>query len=309
MGWDAEEFAGVGALHFSSDRESGDVDELMFLSEGAVDEAWAACDWGSEGEFGGGCGGDGWGCGLGFDGCRSRSGFRLWLGGGRGGGSYFWGLDGFWLGYRGGSWSDLWFGFGGGGDLRSGRCGSRSGDHFWSDRHGLEAGVGRGWSGFRLDDWSRLFFGLQFGLGLGHHLRAGQDGRCLDCRGGNGELALGVGADDFGAGGHAANVNEAWGVGEGGANVALEAGHGIGGWRGGFLNRSGGGAGEIGLSWGLDPVGIVVGGQHGVGLSLRGGHAVLHEGDQAVALNLAPSVAWGEAAGGERNGGEQTDDE
>lgn len=120
---------------------------------------------------------------------------------------------------------------------------------------------------------------------------------------------MGVGADDFGTGGHATNVNEAWGVGERGANVALEAGHGISGWRGGFLNRSGGGAGEIRLGWGLDPVGIVVGGQHGVGLSLGGGHAVLHEGNQAVALNLAPSVAWGEAAGGEGGGGEQTDDE
>ncbi len=271
MRWDAEEFAGVGALHFGSDGEAGDVDELMLLSVGAVDEAWATCDWGSEGEFGGGCCGDGWGSGLGFDGCRSWIGFWLWLGGGRRGGGDLWGFNGFWLGYRGGSRSDLWFGFGGGGDLGSGRCGSgswcgsgsRSGDHFWSDRHGLEAGVGGRWSGFGLDDRSGFFFWLQLGLSLGHHLRAGQDGR-LDRRGGHGELALGVGADDFGTGGHAANVNEAWGVGEGGANVAFEAGHGVSGWRGGFLNRSGGGAGEIGLSWGLDPVGIAVGGQHGV---------------------------------------------
>ena len=131
----------------------------------------------------------------------------------------------------------------------------------------------------------------------------------MDRRGGHGELALGVRAEDFGTGGHAANVNEAWGVGEGGANVALEAGHGISGWRGGFLNRSGGGAGEVGLSWGLDPVGVVVGGHHGVWLSLGGGHAVLHERDQAIALDLAPSVAWGETAGGKGDGGEQTDDE
>ena len=108
LGWDAEEFAGVGALHFGSDRESGDIDELMFLSVGAVDEAWAAGDWGSEGEFGGGSCGDGWGSGLGFDGCRSWSGFRLWLGRWRGGGSDLWSLDGFWLGYRGGGWGDLW---------------------------------------------------------------------------------------------------------------------------------------------------------------------------------------------------------
>lgn len=120
---------------------------------------------------------------------------------------------------------------------------------------------------------------------------------------------MGVGADDFGTGGHAANVNETWGVGEGGANVALQAGHGISGGRRGFLNRSGGGAGEFGLGWGLDPVGAVVGGKHGVGLSLGGGHAVLHKGNQAVALNLAPGIAWGEAAGGKGNGGEQTDDE
>lgn len=127
--------------------------------------------------------------------------------------------------------------------------------------------------------------------------------------GGNGELALGVGADDFGTWGHVANVNEARRIRKWGANVALQTSHSISGWSGCFLSRGHSAVGKNGLSWSLDPVGTAARGEHGVRLRLGRGHAVLNEGDQAITLDLAPSVAWREATGRKGNSGEQTDDE
>lgn len=260
LGWDAEEFAGVGALHFGSDGEAGDVDELVFLSVGAVDEARATGDWGTERELSSGCCGDGGRSGLGF--CGSRSEFGRGLGRRRGGSGDFWGLDKFGLGDWGWSGDWFWLGFGGRGYLRGGGfwrwCWSRCGGDFGSNQNGVDASDGWSGRGLRLDDWGGALFWLQFGLGLGHHLRARQDGCGPECWARYDELTLGVGTDDFGAWVHAAHVNETWGIGEGGANVTAEAGDGIGWRQGGALLRDDFSASEVGLCWGDDTlVGVV----------------------------------------------------
>lgn len=302
----AEEFAGVGAFHFGADVQTGDIDELMLLSVGTVDEAWATWDRGAEGEF----------CrrlrfGLGGDGRSRLLGFRLR----RGGRCHLWlrdrrGWFGWWrCGHLGCRRSRSRCGFGLAlrlrlrFDLRLGLGGSSDA---WSGLLGLDGGPSaRCWCRARLlpsgrfglalgDDWAGSWSGVGASHGcIRHH-----------------EGPLGVRANNFGARVHTAHIHETCRIGEGGADVAVQAIDHDAGWHDrGWADWSGG-------SWnGLDFRALwhhkrtEWAGCNEIRVRSRRRHAVGDEGKQSILANLLPSLTWWQTAGGQSGGGQESSED